>query len=165
MDDSLYDLCLSKDLINEEIITDNLDMAKDYFMEEGIPLKDIKRIQRSPVTGNKHKLTDTFEDANLFEDVPVIYIERKFPIHKNYNSSSFSIDSWSIDSTLTESSASISEHKATLLKLITPSKSWAILISTIFICTIVMSFLLSIQSFETASENRVSRDGKYGQIS
>ena len=37
MDDSLYDLCLSKDLINEEIITDNLDMAKDYFMEEGIP--------------------------------------------------------------------------------------------------------------------------------
>ena len=165
MDDSLYDLCLSKDLINEEIITDNLDMAKDYFMEEGIPLKEIKRIRRSPATDNKDKFADTFEDANLFEDVPVIYIERKFPIHKNYNSSSFSIDSWSIDSTLTESSASISEHKATLLKLITPSKSWAILISTIFICTIVMSLLLSIQSFETASENRVSRNGKYGQIS
>ena len=165
MDDSLYGLCLSKDLINEEIITDNLDMVKDYFMEEGIPLKEIKRIRRSPATDNKDKFADTFEDANLFEDVPVIYIERKFPIHKNYNSSSFSIDSWSIDSTLTESSASISEHKATLLKLITPSKSWAILISTIFICTIVMSSLLSIHSFERASENRISRNGKYGQIS
>ena len=165
MDDSLYDLCLSKDLINEEIITDNLDMAKDYFMEEGIPLKEIKRIRRSPATDNKDKFADTFEDANLFEDVPVIYIERKFPIYKNYNSSSFSIDSWSIDSTLTESSASISEHKATLLKLITPSKSWAILISTIVICTIVMSSLLSIHSFERASENRISRNGKYGQIS
>ena len=140
-------------------------MAEDDFMEEGIPLKDIKRIQRSPVIGNKHKLTDTFEDANLFEDIPVISIKRKFPIRKNYNNSSFSIDSWSINSTLTESSAGILEHKATLLKWITPSKSWAILISTIFICTIVMSFLLSIQSFETASENRVSRNGKYGQVS
>ena len=140
-------------------------MAEDDFMEEGIPLKDIKRIQRSPVTGNKHKLTDTFEDANLFEDIPVISIKRKFPIHKNYKSSSFSIDSWSINSTLTESSAGILEHKATLLKWITPSKSWAILISTIFICTIVMSSLLGIQSFETDSDNRVSRKGKYGPIS
>ena len=140
-------------------------MAEDNFMEEGIPLKEIQRIQRSPVTGNKHEFADTFEDENLFEDIPVISIKRKFPIHKNYNSSSFSIDSWSINSTLTESSAGILEHKATLLKLITPSKSWAILISTIFICTIVMSSLLSIQSFETASENRVSRNGKYGHIS
>ena len=140
-------------------------MAEDNFMEEGIPLKEIQRIQRSPVTGHEHEFANMFEDSNLFEDIPVISIKRKFPIHKNYNSSSFSIDSWSIDSTLTESSASISEHKATLLKLITPSKSWAILISTIFICTIVMSSLLSIQSFETASENRVSRNGKYGQIS
>ena len=140
-------------------------MAEDDFMEEGIPLKDIKRIQRSPVTGNKHKLTDTFEDANLFEDIPVISIKRKFPIRKNYNNSSFSIDSWSINSTLTESSAGILEHKATLLKLITPSKSWAILISTIFICTIVMSSLLGIQSFETDSDNRVSRKGKYGPMS
>jgi len=140
-------------------------MAEDDFMEEGIPLKEIRRIQRSPVTGNKHEFADTLEDANLFEDIPVISIKRKFPIHKNYNSSSFSIDSWSINSTLTESSAGILEHKATLLKLITPSKSWAILISTIFICTIVMSSLLSIQSFETDSENRVSRNGKYGQIS
>ena len=137
-------------------------MAEDDFMEEVIPLKEIKR---SPKTGNKHEFADTFGDANLFEDIPVISIKRKFPIHKNYNSSSFSIDSWSIDSTLTESSAGILEHKATLLKLITPSKSWATLISTIFICTIVMSSVLSIQSFETASENRVSRNGKYGQIS
>ena len=137
-------------------------MAENDFMEEGIPLKEIQRIQKNPVTGNKHELADTFEDANLFEDIPVISIKRKFPIHKNYNSSSFSIDSWSINSTLTESSAGILEHKATLLKWITPSKSWAILISTIFICTIVMSSLLSIQSFETASENQVSRNGKYG---
>ena len=140
-------------------------MAEDDFMEEGIPLKEIKRIQRSPVTGNKHEFADTFEDENLFEDIPVISIKRKFPTNKNYNNSSFSIDSWSINSTLTESSAGILEHKATLLKLITPSKSWAILISTISICTIVMASLLSIQSFETASENRISRNGKYGQIS
>ena len=140
-------------------------MAEDDFMEEGIPLKEIKRIQRGPVAGNKNEFADTFEDANLFEDIPVISIKRKFPIHKNYKSSTFSIDSWSINSTLTESSAGILEHKATLLKWITPSKSWAIFIATIFICTIVMSSLLSIQSFETASENRVSRNGKYGQIS
>ena len=140
-------------------------MAEDDFMEEGIPLKDMKRTRRSPVTSNKHEFADTFEDANLFEDIPVISIKRKFPIHKNYKSSTFSIDSWSINSTLTESSAGILEHKATLLKWITPSKSWAILISTIFICTIVMSSLLSIQSFEAASENQVSRNGKYGQTS
>ena len=152
-------------MINEEIVADNLDMAEDDFMEEGIPLKEITRIQRSPVTCNEHEFADTFEDANIFEDIPVISIKRKFPIHRNYNSSSFSIDSWSINSTLTESSASILEHRATLLKLITPSKSWAILISTIFICTVVMSSLLSIQSSETASENRISRNGKYGQIS
>ena len=118
-----------------------------------VELYRVGRLQRSPKTVRNIQLfVNNFEEANAkddFEPDSACNFDSRFPkLNRHFEASSFSIDSWSIDSTSTEE---FSEHRdARKIVNWVPKtyKKTIVISSTILVCTIVVSTVLGLGFFK-----------------
>ena len=138
------------------------------FLDDGVELHKMGKLQRSPETvRNIQIFVNNFEDVNFGDDEleheNSTSFDNKFSgLNKYYQASSFSIDSWSIDSTISAGSKSLTNDKnPTGVFALSPK---GLVLSTVLFCTVVMSVLLCFAIFEEHETRRLSRNGKYDKI-
>ena len=132
---------------------------------EPIELHRAGQLRRSPETMRNIQLfVNNFEDVNLkdsFEPDNAGTLERKFPnLNKYYQASSFSIDSWSIDSTVTEESEGFSNIRHSKNWVPSSYKKTIVISSTILACTIILSTVLGAGLLKPEPAQNLPRIGK-----
>ena len=133
--------------------------------DEPIELHRAGQLQRSPETMRNIQLfVNNFEDVNLkddFEPSTSSSLERKFPkLNKYYQASSFSIDSWSIDSSVTEDFEGFENIRHTKKLMPSSHKKTIIIASTILACTIMLSIVLGLGFLKPIPTQKLPRTGK-----
>ena len=132
---------------------------------EPIELHRAGQLRRCPETMRNIQLfVNNFEDVNLndsFEPDNSCTLERKFPnLNKYYQASSFSIDSWSIDSTMTEESEGFRNIRHTKSWVPSSYKKTIVISSTILACTIILSTVLGAGLLKPEPAQNLPRIGK-----
>ena len=159
---------LSKEEYFSEYVVENQGKYAEhgYLHDQGIQLHERKYIQRSPETLRNIKIfVDGFEKNNVCakvqNDNSSIFTEPRFlKSDKYYRASTFSIDSWSIDSTLTESSEDLINDKTQTRNLFRSPKALALTLSTFLLCTIIVSTLVGIDIRKQNSTKMLIRKGQ-----
>ena len=130
-----------------------------------VELYRVGRLQRSPKTiRNIQLFVNNFENANVkddFEHDSACNFESKFPkLNKHFEASSFSIDSWSIDSTSTEEFNGHRDARKIVNWVPKSYKKTIVISSTILVCTIVVSTVLGLGFFKPTIHPQLPRIGK-----
>ena len=132
--------------------------------EQLIELHRAGKLQRSPETTRNIQLFVTnFEDVNLEEDFEP---ERKYDVeqrismlNKSYNTSTFSIDSWSINSTITEKFDGFEDTEKITDWVPTSYKKTIVICFTILAFAIIMSTVFGASYLKQMTDQQLPRIG------
>ena len=140
----------------------------DDVLDDGVELHRMGKLKRSPETvRNIQIFVSNFEDVNFGDDEleyehPKSLANKFSNLNKYYQASSFSIDSWSIDSTISAGSRSLTNDKnPTSVFAFSPK---GLVLCAVLLCTVVIFVLLGFGIFEENETRRLYRNGKYVNI-